>query len=142
MHDIYFDTLNASGIANTVDSFITGLAFNPVTKPFAAASAGGPQGLALEPSFWVEQSISWANADDDAAIEDFVVDVNTNIQSKLVALNATSQYTYLNDADKGQAVFETYGGENLMRLKEIRMKYDPSGVFTELMPGGFKVAKA
>jgi hypothetical protein len=39
-------------------------------------------------------------------------------------------------------VFEGYAAENLVRLKEIREKYDPVMVYTKQMPGGFKVAFA
>jgi hypothetical protein len=43
---------------------------------------------------------------------------------------------------RGQRVFESYGAENLERLKKVRRKYDPLKVYTELMPGGWKVLHA
>lgn len=49
---------------------------------------------------------------------------------------------YLNDADLDQPVFAGYPAENVQRLKEIRAKYDPGMIYTNLMPGGFKVAHA
>lgn len=52
------------------------------------------------------------------------------------------RYLYLNDADADQDAFEAYGKESVDRLKEIRDKYDPSKVYTDLMPGGFKVDAA
>jgi hypothetical protein len=66
--------------------------------------------------------------------------VNANITSQLEAVNATAKYLYLNDADPDQPVFEGYPVENVRRLQLIRDKYDPLMIFTNLMPGGFKVA--
>ncbi|KAL1610485.1 hypothetical protein SLS60_002153 [Paraconiothyrium brasiliense] len=140
VHDTYFSSLQASGMADRLPGFFSGLAWNCITKSWAAASQGAPQNMPQGPQFWVEQSLTWESADDSAEIEEWVASVNAEILEKLVAANATERYTYLNDADKGQAVFRTYGEENLEKLKAIRAKYDPRRVFTDLMPGGFKVA--
>jgi hypothetical protein len=48
----------------------------------------------------------------------------------------------MNDAGKGQPIFQSYPAANLRRLKTIRTKYDPLRVYTNLMPGGWKVADA
>lgn len=48
-------------------------------------------------------------------------------------------YKYLNYAGEGQQVFESLGQDKLAELKAVREKYDPTKVFTELMPGGWKV---
>jgi hypothetical protein len=48
----------------------------------------------------------------------------------------------LDNADKGQKIFESYGLESVLKLKAIRDKYDPNRVFTDLMPGGFTIDKA
>ena len=144
VHDTYFNAVLSFGLANKT-GFITGLAWNAITTQFIAATNNGtgcPQGIPEEPVFWVEQSTSWADAADNDLIEEFVVTVNANITAQLEAVNATRSYTYLNDADQGQEVFQTYPAVNLIRLKEIRDKYDPDLVFTNLMPGGFKVASA
>jgi hypothetical protein len=91
---------------------------------------------------WVEESLTWGDSADDALIEEFVTTTNANITTQLEAINATSAYIYLNDADEDQNVFAGYPAENVKRMKVIRDVYDPDLVFTNLMPGGFKVAKA
>ncbi|KAF2178031.1 FAD-binding domain-containing protein [Zopfia rhizophila CBS 207.26] len=139
VHDTFFSKLEESGIPNPLPGFFTGLAFNAVTKTMAEQSADSPQGLDPEPAFWVEESLTWKNEADDAEIEEWVRSVNKEIEKRLVEVDGKSRYVYLNDADKGQEVFKAYGEENLTRLKEIRGKYDPGRVFTDLMPGGFKV---
>lgn len=139
VHDTYFDALRSSGIADRVPGFFSGLAFNAITRRFAAASAGTPQNIPVEPAFWIEESVSWAEAGDDAEVEEWVRGVNGEIEARLEAVGASNRYVYLNDADKGQEVFRGYGEESLERLRAVRAKYDPQRVFTDLMPGGFKV---
>lgn len=142
IHDTYFEVLNSTGIANRIDQFFTGLAFNPVTTRLAEACKGSPYDIPIEPAFWTEQSMTWASDQDDAAIEDFLNKADAEIERKLREVDGVSDFVFLNDADKGQKVFESYGESNLRRLQEIRDKYDPEGIYTDLMPGGFKVAHA
>jgi len=142
VHDNFFDTLAANGLANRAPGFFAGLAFNAVTPTLARASAGLPQNIPDESAFWVEQAISWSDAANDAEVEEWLVSADAAMEEQLRAINGTSRYVYLNDADAGQEVFETYGKESVDRLKEIRDKYDPDRVYTDLMPGGFKVDAA
>ncbi|KAG8166973.1 hypothetical protein KVR01_002662 [Diaporthe batatas] len=48
-------------------------------------------------------------------------------------------WIYLNYAHSSQEVFESYGPENVSRIRDVAKKYDPEGVFQRLCPGGFKV---
>lgn len=139
VHDNYFDSLAANGLANRAAGFFTGLAFNAVTPTMARQSGGLPQNIPDEAAFWVEQSVSWSDAADDAAIEEWLVSADAAMEEQLAKINGTNRYLYLNDADAGQDVFRSYGKESVDRLKEIRAKYDPDRVYTDLMPGGFKV---
>ena len=70
VHDKFFDTLTANGLANRAPGFFAGLALNAVTPTMARASAGLPQDLPQEAAFWVEQAISWSDAANDAEIEE------------------------------------------------------------------------
>lgn len=120
-----------------------GLAWNAITPSFLAASNAGigcPQGVSEDPQFWVEESYSWGNAADSPTIDAFIATVNANMTAQLEAAGATIPYLYLNDADQTQDVFSGYPAANVERLKTIRDKYDPGMVFTNLMPGGQKVA--
>ncbi|KAL1593647.1 hypothetical protein SLS59_009161 [Nothophoma quercina] len=140
VHDTYFASLVASGLANKVPDFFSGLAFNVVNLNMAQQSAGLPQNLPLEPAFWVEESVTWSSDGTyDTEVEEWVKSVNVEIEAKLKEVDGLSRYIYLNDADKGQKVFESYGSESVEKLKTIRDKYDPDRIFTDLMPGGWKV---
>ena len=48
-------------------------------------------------------------------------------------------WLYINYAHPSQKVLESYGEENLKKIREVAAKYDPEGVFTRLCPGGFKI---
>lgn len=140
VHDTYFDSLAASGLADRAPDFFSGLAFNVVNLNMVEKSAGLPQNIPFEPAFWVEESVTWGKGDAiDREVEGWVKEVNVEIEAKLEAIDGLSRYIYLNDADKGQLVFESYGQESVKRLQDIREKYDPNRVFTDLMPGGWKV---
>jgi len=50
-------------------------------------------------------------------------------------------WRYLNYADHSQAVLESYGAENVQKIRDAAAAYDPTGVFQTLVPGGFKISQ-
>ena len=54
--------------------------------------------------------------------------------------NGNLEWEYLNYADGSQNPLESYGKENLRKMREAAAKYDPDLVFQKLCPGGFKLA--
>ncbi|KAJ0123761.1 hypothetical protein J7T55_012230 [Diaporthe amygdali] len=54
-------------------------------------------------------------------------------------LAAYDPYVYLNYAADWQDPILSYGGNSVQQLKDLRARVDPTGVFTRLVPGGFKV---
>ncbi|CZR68267.1 related to 6-HYDROXY-D-NICOTINE OXIDASE [Phialocephala subalpina] len=127
---------------------ITGLqasvAFQPVTRNFiqqGISKGGNPQAVDLEsaPYFWMVENFSWTDSADDDRIFAFAVEVTAVIEGKLEAAGQAAKYKYMNDAGLGQQIFQNYGPGNLVKLKAIRAKYDPFNVYTDLMPGGWKV---
>jgi hypothetical protein len=139
VHDTWFAALQRTNIANRVPGFGASLAYNAITRTFAERSQGMPMAIERVPQFWVEESVSWKDGAGTPEIDKFLVDVNKEVEGQLVQKRLALDYLYLNDAEKGQKVFEGYGKRNVQKMKEIRRKYDPKNVFTELMPGGFKV---
>lgn len=104
---------------------------------------GDPMGIdaSKAPYIWVEQTFIYALPSDTELVDLVITAANAAIDEALDE-DMKSPYLYLNDANQGQPVFEGYAPENLQRLKEIRAKYDPAGVYTTQMPGGWKVAGA
>ncbi|KAK5993998.1 FAD-dependent monooxygenase sdcF [Cladobotryum mycophilum] len=49
-------------------------------------------------------------------------------------------WVYLNYAHATQEVLQSYGPDNVRKIREAAVKYDPEGVFQRLCPGGFKIS--
>lgn len=157
IHKVYFDAIFSA--LSELDLWFTGMSPFPISKRFLTASAGknnsisdleipkgDPMGVIPENLIVVELSLSYSN---NAAYEHIVTEFLHGIGGKIrEALckhgfeDMISPWIYLNDADKGQDVFAGYPAENVQALQRIRSKYDPDRVFTDLMPGGWKVAHA
>ncbi|CAG8983262.1 hypothetical protein HYALB_00002698 [Hymenoscyphus albidus] len=141
VHDTFLDGIQKHNLKK-VDQFFSSIAYNTITPAFAKLSQGMPQGIPQEAAFWSEQAVSWVKPEGSPKVRAFIDDVNANITAQLEKSGELRPYLYLNDAELSQPVFQGYPLENLARLKEIRAKYDPNRVYTDQMPGGFKVEHA
>lgn len=143
------DTFN-SGVyskLSNVPNLQASITFQPVTKDFLSHSAktgGNPQGVDVSkaPFFWMVENFTWGTVEDDATVHAAADQITADINNMLSAKSFNAQYLYMNDAGKGQPIFQSYPAANLLKLKSIRTKYDPLKVYTNLMPGGWKVAEA
>lgn len=145
IHDTYFAM--AQEYLADVEDWITGMALNIVSKEFVMAgitNGGDPMGLDpnAAPYLWIEESITWKNAADDATVQAFYDAVNANLTAQLEPRGVLHDFVYMNDANAKQDVFAGYPKSSVQLLKMVREKYDPDMVFTNQMPGGFKVAHA
>ncbi|XP_014552207.1 hypothetical protein COCVIDRAFT_110852 [Bipolaris victoriae FI3] len=145
IHDT-FTSLVYSDLAR-IPNLQASVTFQPITKDFLAHSAkngGNPQGIDVDeaPYFWVVENFTWGAAEDDGVVYAAADRITVSINSLLREKSLAARYLYMNDAGKGQPVFESYPAANLLRLQSIRAKYDPLRIYTDLMPGGWKVAHA
>lgn len=105
---------------------------------------GNPLGLTPEegPLLLLNMNVQWNDVADDQRILDF----NRRVIERTVAhskeIGAYDEYLYMNYASQFQDVIGSYGAENKARLVGIAEKYDPTGVFQDLVPGGFKLDSA
>lgn len=87
-------------------------------------------------------SVQWTDSADDgealAAIRGFTDRVEELLKKRGLFLGTKM----MNDAGDAQNVLESYGEENLKRLKDVSAKYDPLGVFQKLQNNGFLLSKA
>ncbi|KAI0148146.1 FAD-binding domain-containing protein [Hypoxylon sp. NC0597] len=63
------------------------------------------------------------------------------VESFAKSLDKNVDFLYLNYCDGSQDPIRGYGKENIERMKEAAAKYDPTRVFQERVPGGFKISK-
>jgi hypothetical protein len=60
-------------------------------------------------------------------------------QARAEQLGVGKRFLYLNYAAQFQDPLAGYGPASVERLQAASAKYDPSGVFKKLVPGGFKI---
>lgn len=146
VHDTFFGDAN-SQLAD-IAGLTASITFQPVTKGFIenGRSRGGsnPQGVDANnaPYFWIVQNLSWQNAGDDDTVRAFAKATIAKIEGTITSHGVAGGYLYMNDAGDGQPVFQSYPSANLRRLKDIRTKYDPFRIYTNLLVGGWKVLDA
>ena len=61
------------------------------------------------------------------------------VKAMAIAVGKFNEYVYLNYALPSQDPISGYGADNKAALKAASAKYDPNGVFQNLVPGGFKL---
>lgn len=64
----------------------------------------------------------------------------SSIEKSARDLGAYDPFVYLNYAGTWQDPISSYGDESGQQLRQLRDKVDPDGVFTRLVPGGFKIS--
>ncbi|MCJ1461459.1 hypothetical protein MMC07_000056 [Pseudocyphellaria aurata] len=86
--------------------------------------------------------LSWKDAKDDQLFKEISSSTITEIGNYAKSIGADNEYIYLDYADKSQNPLRSYGSSNLRKIRNVAKKYDPTGVFQRLVPGGFKLAAA
>ncbi|KAJ4289874.1 hypothetical protein N0V90_011207 [Kalmusia sp. IMI 367209] len=143
------ETVTKDAIKNLakVPGVFVALSIQPLGKSWlkAAQKAGG-DAIDIDPSngnlIVLNLVIQWADAADDAKIADWANSILTKLGKQAATLGLNFPFVYINDAQAGAQPFQYYGGgKSLSKLLQTRRKYDPQGVFQDLMPGGFKLGK-
>lgn len=85
-------------------------------------------------------STAWSDAVDDDIVYSFSRDAGAKLIQEAKTAGQYYPFIYLNDAAKGQNPFSLYGkGKSLPRLKQVRRRYDPNGIFQQFEGSGFKL---
>lgn len=84
-------------------------------------------------------TISWTEASDDAVVNTAVKTLMDGIAEAAQKLDALDPFIYLNYADKDQDAIGSYGETSISKLQAVRDRVDPEGVFTNQVPGGYKI---
>ncbi|KAK6197111.1 hypothetical protein LQW54_010906 [Pestalotiopsis sp. IQ-011] len=87
----------------------------------------------------VNINIKWSNATDDGAVDEAARSLIAAIERDVGQLDALDPFIYINYAASWQRPIDGYGEDSLEKLQSVREKYDPGHVFTNLVPGGFKI---
>ena len=127
-------------------NFLTECLFQPLPMQYGRTSAergGNIMGLSQQPEdgvLWVaivvvekpeQEKIAYPKLQAwGEAVRDYALSIDDGLLP----------WIYMNYADKSQQPLASYGIENVKDLRDAAAKYDPSGVFQKLCPGGFKIS--
>jgi hypothetical protein len=84
--------------------------------------------------------VTYKNTADDALVSAYMNSTLIALKETLVSKGIYYDWIYMGDAAPGQNPYATYGkGASLPRMKKVQKKYDPRGVFKNLITSGFKL---
>lgn len=78
-------------------------------------------------------------AQDDAEAESIMLDALAEVEEYTKSRGLHLPFYFLNDAFSTQMPLQSYGAVTYGKLQAASRKYDPTRVFQELVPGGFKL---
>lgn len=84
-------------------------------------------------------SATWASVDDDADVKNAMQALAKVIEEEAMKVDALDPYLYANYAAAWQDPINSYGRESIDGLRRVRSKYDSRKIFTNHVPGGFKI---
>ncbi|KAM0325420.1 hypothetical protein ACHAQA_007406 [Verticillium albo-atrum] len=136
-HEAVAEVADVEGILPT---FILNLAPKTAAAVGKENGVGNALGLDCDESYiWWQVATSWARPEDDLRVETWARNLIERLHHQNKAKGLSTEFLYIGDAAEWQNPIQTYGEENLKRLKEARDQYDPDLVFTKLHWGGFKL---
>ncbi|KAJ8130458.1 hypothetical protein O1611_g3172 [Lasiodiplodia mahajangana] len=106
-----------------------------------AANGGNVLGLNPEDGAVVNVLLLtyWTDKKDDDRVISFMKKALGRIEENADTRGQRVPFIYWNYAYSHQNALQSYGEENVKKLREASRKYDPDGVFQKGCPGGFKL---
>ncbi|KAK8091904.1 FAD-binding domain-containing protein [Apiospora hydei] len=126
------------------EGFAPMLGIQPLTRNILKAQAkrgGNVMGLDEEdgPLMICSFGWEWSHESDDGSV---IAGIKAVLEQSVAAAKERGLYypfKYMNYAAEDQDPVASYGVDNVEFLKKVRNMYDADGLFTELVPGWFKV---
>ncbi|KAF2270157.1 FAD-binding domain-containing protein [Lojkania enalia] len=144
MAEIFDLTDNTINELLTVVGLIPTLTFQPLPHVlYSKSSLTGGNVLGLDRFQYdlvnVLYTISWQFPTDSERVETAFQELEAAIIAKAKERGIYNEWIYLNYAAQWQDPIQSYGSANVQFLREVSRQYDPSGLFQEAVPGGFKL---
>lgn len=120
--------------------------YQPIPTLFAEHSkARGGNVLGLdrfdENLIMYEPYIAWKGAEQDELFESQAAWLRAEVAAYAESIGSGNEFLYLDYTDVTQKPLESYGEENVAKIRRVAAKYDPEEVFQRMMPGGFKISQ-
>ncbi|GKZ93671.1 CAZyme family AA7 [Aspergillus niger] len=153
-HDVTLPMLNATYLrwnsnleaVQDIPGIVWSISLEPLPPAIYARAPPDHNVMGLSSSERLERSLvvtllsaTWDDAADDARVEEAAKVLFSGIESDAHALDAYHPFVYLNYAAQWQDPIASYGPESIERLRRISREVDPTGVFQNMVPGGFKI---
>lgn len=132
----------------TDGDFTSHCAFQPIPLLYSqhsVAAGGNVMGLEAYPHDGIMLQVSASVK--TAELEEWVRPKVRAITEDLAAFTSTLEggqgvmpWQHLNYAASDQDPLQSYGAENVAKMRAAAFKYDPQGIFQRLCPGGFKIS--
>lgn len=87
----------------------------------------------------VELFASWADFADDDLVNSTLDSLLDSINTRAREAGGLDPYLFANYAGKDQDVIGSYGAASVENMRQVRHAVDPKGIFTSLVPGGYKI---
>jgi hypothetical protein len=85
--------------------------------------------------------IDWSSERDDEVVRQVSIDTTNHWELLGRERGLWLPHLFMNDASRDQNPIATYGYDNIAKLKEIALKYDPNQLFQTLQNSGFLLSK-
>ncbi|CAG8980498.1 hypothetical protein HYALB_00013099 [Hymenoscyphus albidus] len=105
------------------------------------AKGGNPMGIPTENHQWWTTLIDWKDASDDTVVRQVSIDTANEWERLAKARGLWLPHLFMNDASRDQNPVASYGTDNIQKLKNIALKYDPSQLFQKLQNSGFLLSQ-
>ncbi|KAH8654974.1 hypothetical protein BGZ60DRAFT_519104 [Tricladium varicosporioides] len=129
---------------NSAQNLVYSLTFQPlpVSMLNTGPSTGGNM-LGLDssngPLVVLTLTAQYTSSSSDAVITATTRALFAAIRDLAAQSNNLISWVYLNYADKEQDVINSYGVQNVAKLRAVARKFDPTGFFQKIQPGGYKL---
>ncbi|KAJ3485105.1 hypothetical protein NLG97_g6891 [Lecanicillium saksenae] len=135
---------NGLEVKNQIDWLVSIVPQPKLQETYAKARGGNVLGLQdVDEDQLVLWLVSrWNDESLDKAMENARQQFVDAAVSVAKAHNTYYPFIYLNYASPDQDPLCGYGAENVAFMKKVAKKYDPTGAFQRLQPGGFKLCHA
>ncbi|ROT40790.1 oxidase/Diels-Alderase [Sodiomyces alkalinus F11] len=158
VYDSFYDFANGDrdayvGLVSVLSEFVArvqsvtsgtlALMAQPISQSMvdeSLARGSDPMAVTAQAQLWAAINIGWSQESDDATVNEILVDCLAAVDAYAVAQGVFDSFRFINDASPHQQPLQSFGTQSYNSLRSASQRYDSSGLFQKLVPGGFKLS--